>query len=193
MGDASAEITDLLVAWSRGDRDSLEQLMPLVYARLKRMAGSFLRSEPADHRYQTTALVHEAFLRLVRQDRVEWRDRAHFLAIAGRMMRRILVDHARRLARPKHGGDAERLPFEILADRTIERPAELLALDEALAALATRDPGLAELIELRFFGGLTKEEAAEVAGIGTATVTRRMRAAKAWLHKYLVDGEIVDL
>ena len=193
MGDASDEITDLLIAWSRGDRDSLERLMPLVFERLKRMAGSFLRSERRDHTLQTTALVHEAYLRLVHQERVMWRDRAHFLAIAGQMMRRILVDHARRLARQKHGGEVERVPFELLADLPSERPEELLSLDEALTTLAHRDPDLVRIVELRFFGGLTKEEAAAVMGIGTATVTRRLRAAKAWLHKYLVDGEVIDL
>jgi len=193
LGDASGEITDLLISWSQGDRDSLEQLMPLVYERLKRMAGSFLRSERSDHSYQTTALVHEAYLRMVRQDRVVWRDRAHFLAIAGTMMRRILVDHARRLARQKHGGDVERVPFEDLDELELENPEDLMVLDEALTALADRDPALVQVTELRFFGGLTKEEAAEVMGLGTATVTRRLRVAKAWLHKYMVDGEVIEL
>ena len=167
--------------------------MPLVYERLKRMAGSFLRSERSDHSYQTTALVHEAYLRMVRQDRVVWRDRAHFLAIAGTMMRRILVDHARRLARQKHGGDVERVPIEDLDELELENPEDLMVLDEALTALADRDPALVQVTELRFFGGLTKEEAAEVMGLGTATVTRRLRVAKAWLHKYMVDGEAIEL
>ncbi|MEM7349653.1 MAG: sigma-70 family RNA polymerase sigma factor [Acidobacteriota bacterium] len=193
MAEPSGEITDLLIAWSQGDEASHAQLMPLVYERLKRLAGSFLRAERGDHTLQTTALVHEAYLRLVRQDRVVWRDRAHFLAIAGQMMRRILVDHARRMARPKHGGDVLRLPLDSLENVTLDRPREVLALDEALQALAKHDPALVQVVELRFFGGLTKEEAAAVLGIGTTTVTRRLRAAKAWLHKYLVEGKVIDL
>ena len=193
MTETSAEITGLLVSWSCGDEKAIDRLMPLVHSRLRRLAAGFLNQERPDHTLQTQALVNEAYLRLIDQSRVSWRDRAHFFAIAGRLMRRILVDHARRRGYVKHGGQAKRVAPEELERLTIDRSEELVALDEALVTLATRDRQLARLVELRYFGGLTKEEIAEVLGISSATVTRRWRMAKAWLYRYLVKGEHDEL
>ncbi len=193
MPETSAEITRLLVAWSRGDESAIDRLVPLVHDRLRRLAGRFLQSERPDHTLQTQALVNEAYLRLIDQDQVSWRDRAHFFAIAGRMMRRILVDYARRRGYAKHGGQALRVSPDELERLTVDRGAELVALDEALKILASRDQQLAQLVELRYFGGLNRDEIAEVLGISSATVTRRWRMAKAWLYRYLVQGETDEL
>ena len=193
MVETPAEVTRLLIAWSNGDERALGQLMPLVYDRLRRMSGSFLRYERPDHTLQTTALVNEAYLRLVDQGQVRWRDRAHFLAIAGQMMRRILVDHARRRGYAKHGGEAQKISAEELEHLSVDRAPDLVALDEALVSLAEKDAQLARLVELKYFGGLTKEEIAEVLGISSATVTRRWRMVRAWLYRYLVKGEPDDL
>lgn len=189
-GEASpSDVTRLLRAWSDGNQQAQEELMPLVYDRLCRIASSFLQRERHDHTLETTNLVNEAYLRLVDQNQVRWRDRAHFFAIAGQAMRRILVDHARRRQSAKRGGEAEKVPL-LEADAVLtERSPQLLALDEALFALAESNPEAAKLVELRFFGGLTREEAAEVMGISTATVIRRLRMARAWLHLHLVKGE----
>ena len=193
MGEASTEITRLLLKWSEGDEDALDQLMPLVYDRLRRLAGSYLRNERSDHTLQTSALVNEAYLRLIQQDKVKWRDRAHFFAIAAQIMRRILVDHARHHSYAKRGG-AQQILVAVDLDRvSIEKNPDLIALDEALNALAKKDTQQARLVELRYFGGLTKEEIAEVLGISSATVTRRWRLAKAWLFRYLVKGECDEL
>lgn len=193
MSEGPAEVTRLLIAWSNGDERAVDQLVPLVYERLRRLAASFLRHERSDHTLQTTALVNEAYLRLVDQDAVGWRGRAHFLAIAGQMMRRILVDHARRRGYVKHGGQARRISPEELEQLSVDRDPDLVALDEALSFLAGKDQQLARLVELKYFGGLTKEEIAEVLGISSATVTRRWRMAKAWLYRYLVKGEQDEL
>jgi RNA polymerase sigma factor (TIGR02999 family) len=183
------EITRLLLAWSSGDAGALDALMERVHDRLHRLAGRFMNQEAGEHTLQTTALVNEAYLRLVRQDRVQWRDQVHFFAIAGRVMRRILVDHARRNAKLKRGANARKLPLEALehlpVEWQVERPAELLALDEALDRLAGEEAELAQVVELRYFGGLTQEEIAEVTGLSPATVGRRYRAARAWLYHYL--------
>ena len=187
------EITDLLIDWGNGEQRALEKLMPLVYERLRRLAVSFLRHERSDHTLQASALVNEAYLRLIRQDRVHWRDRAHFFAIAGRMMRRILVDHARSHGSGKRGGAARGVSPEVLERVPAVRDPDLIALDEALDNLAAKDPQLARLVELRYFGGLKKEDLAEVLGISPATVTRRWRLAKAWLFRYLVKGEQDEL
>lgn len=185
------DITGLLIAWSDGDAAALEPLMERVYDRLRRLAGSFMNQERGEHTLQTTALVHEAYLRLIRQDRVAWRDQAHFFAIAGRVMRRILVDYSRRLGKVKRGSHAQKLPLDALACLTEERAPELLALDDSLKMLAANDDELARIVELKYFGGLTKEEIAEVMGMSSATVTRRYRAARAWLYCYMADDEAV--
>ena len=167
--------------------------MPLIYDRLSGLAKSFLRHERADHTLETSSLVHEAYLRLVDQKQVRWRDRAHFFAIAGKMMRRILVDHSRRLSSAKRGGGMVKLSLAESADELVDPAPDLLVLDGALDTLERSNAELARLVELRYFGGLTKRETAEVMGISTATVIRRWRMARAWLHSYLVEGVLLEI
>ena len=160
--------------------------MPLVYDRLRAMAAHFLRRERTGHTLQTADLVNEAYLGLIDQTRVQWRDRAHFFAIAGRIMRRILIDHARRKGYQKRGGDWQQVSDEILAQLAIQdRAPDLLALDEALDALEAENPELVRLVEMRFFGGLKVDELAEVTGQSSTTLNRRWRLARAWLRRYL--------
>ena len=174
------DITALLKDWSGGDREALERLMPIVYGELKRLASSYLRSERSDHTLQPTALVHEAYLRLQGQRQVVWSNRAHFFGIAARIMRRILVDHARRRRAAKRDAAVLRVT---LVDDAADRAPELIALDSALTNLERLDPQQARVVELRYFGGLTVEETAEAAGISTATVKREWRTARAWLRR----------
>ena len=181
MADPALEVTALLKDWSGGDRAALERLMPLVYGELRKVAGSYLSMERPDHTLQPTALVHEAYLRLVDQRNVDWQNRAHFFAIAAKMMRRILVDHARRRRAAKRGVPA--LVLETAMEEGLSRDPELLALDSALSGLESLDPRQAQIVELRFFGGLTVEETAEAAGISPATVKREWRTARAWLAR----------
>ena len=176
-------ITDLLIAWSDGRGDALEELMALVYEDLRRVAASFMRREAAGHALQPTALVHETYVRLIDQKQVKWRNRAHFFGVAAGMMRRILVDHARRRRAGKRGGDWERVTLEeheIAAEAA--REIDVLALHESLERLAAFDQQQERIVELRYFGGLTIEEAAEVLGISPATVVREWTIAKAWLR-----------
>jgi RNA polymerase sigma factor (TIGR02999 family) len=176
-------VTELLIAWSDGRRDALEDLMPLVYADLRRVAAGYMQRELVGHPLQPTALVHEAYVRLIDQRQVKWRNRAHFFGVAASMMRRILVDHARRRRAEKRGGDWERVTMTE-HDVAAEDPREIdvLALHESLERLATFDPQQARIVELRYFGGLTIDETAEVAGISPATVVREWTIAKAWLR-----------
>jgi RNA polymerase sigma factor (TIGR02999 family) len=167
------------------DKEALDKLMPAVYDELRRQAARYLRREQAGHTLQTTALIHEAYLRLVDQHNVQWQNRAHFFGIAAQMMRRILVDHARTKKRAKRGGSDVKVS---LADATIpveERDLDVVALDEALTRLAEIDEQQSRVVELRFFSGLTVEETAEVMGISPATVKRDWSVAKAWLHREL--------
>ncbi|MEM8996042.1 MAG: sigma-70 family RNA polymerase sigma factor [Acidobacteriota bacterium] len=188
MGATPKEITQLLVSWGGGDKQALNLLMPMVYGRLRALATSFLRHEKHDHTLQTSALVNEVYMRMVDQSQVSWKDRAHFFAIAGQMMRRILVDHARKQKFEKRGGGVQKISLEGI-DRAMDgRTPDLVDLDDALKALSSKDADLAKLVELRYFGGLTKEQIAEVLCISSATVTRRWRMAKAWLYAYLVKG-----
>ncbi len=178
-------ITELLVGYGRGDKEALDKLMPVVYDELRRQAARYLRREQAGHTLQTTALIHEAYVRLVDQRNVQWQNRAHFFGIAAQMMRRILVDHARTKKRAKRGGSDVKVS---LADATIpvkERDLDVVALDEALTRLAAIDEQQSRVVELRFFSGLTVEETAEVMGISPATVKRDWSMAKAWLHREL--------
>ena len=175
------EITGLLVAWRGGDDDALANLLPLVYRRLKTIAGHLVRRERQGHTLEATALVHEAYVRLIDLEGISWQDRAHFYAMCSRIMRRVLVDHARYLGRAKRGGDVQRIDTAELQRLPSERPPPLVALDEALAELARHDEEKARIVELRFFGGLDREEIGEVLGISSATVTRRWRSARAWL------------
>ncbi|HKQ79179.1 MAG TPA: sigma-70 family RNA polymerase sigma factor [Blastocatellia bacterium] len=180
------EITQLLIAWSNGDEQALEALMPLVYQDLRRLAAYHLSRENSGHTLQTTALVHEAYLRLVRQKGFRWQNRVHFLAVVAQMMRRILVDHARARRFAKRGGGAQQVPIDEVADMPDGQAAELVALDDALNALAQFDERESKIVELRFFGGLSIEETAEVLGISPGTVMREWTFAKAWLKRELV-------
>jgi RNA polymerase sigma-70 factor, ECF subfamily len=179
------EMTRLLAAWSDGDRAALEQLFPLVEAELHRLARRYMSRERPDHTLQTTALVNEAYLRLVDQRDVRWQNRAHFFGIAARIMRRILIDHARSHRYAKRGGGAQKVELEEAAVMTVARASELVALDEALEALSRVDERKGKIVELRYFGGLTVEEAAEVLGVSPDTVTREWRRAKAFLRREL--------
>src|ERR687889_243880 len=161
MGDEARDVTQMLLAWSAGEPGAEERLFPLVYDELKKMAASYLRRERPDHTLQPTALVNEAYLRLVDQTRVNWQNRAHFFGIAAQMMRRILIDHARAQKADKRLGRVEKLQLDENVDKAAELGDDLVALDEALQDLAKMDPKLARLVELRYFGGLTFEETAE--------------------------------
>ncbi len=179
------EVTQILREWNSGT-DAQARLMPLVYDELRRLAQRFLRRERADHTLQPTALVNEAYLRLVDQSRVEWQDRAHFYGVAAQVMRRILIDHARAHASEKRGGGSgPRLSLDEALLQPEERAAELLALDEALKLLHETDERKGRVVELRFFGGLSVKETAEVLGVHTATVERDWVVAKAWLYREL--------
>ncbi|MEM6794532.1 MAG: ECF-type sigma factor [Acidobacteriota bacterium] len=173
-------ITRLLAAWNDGEEGALDELMPRVYDYLRGMAANHLRSERSDHTLQTDALVNEAYLRLIRQDQARLQDRAHFYAIAARMMRRVLVDHARGRGYQKRSAETVRLGTEIVESVASERPSELIELDEALNALSEENPQLAEIVVLFYFGGLTNEDIGVVMEMGSATVKRRLRLARAW-------------
>jgi RNA polymerase sigma-70 factor (ECF subfamily) len=185
--EESRDITRLLIEWGEGNQDALDRLMPAVYTELQRIASRYLKHERRSHTLETSALAHEAYLRLIDQKRVQWQNRAHFFAIAAQMMRRILVDHARALQSSKRGGGALKLSLDDVPEVSEERADELVALDDALKALAELDPKKSRLVELRFFGGLTNEQMSEVLGISTPTITRHWRAAKAWLNRYMTD------
>jgi RNA polymerase sigma factor (TIGR02999 family) len=178
-------VTALLVAWGAGDGRALERLVPLVEAELHRIARRCMRGERREHSLQATALVNEAYLRLVDAQRVRWQDRSHFLAMSARLMRRVLVDHARARGYQKRGGDAVRVTLVEGLGGSDERPHDLVALDEALEALAAFDERKSRVVELRFFGGLTHEETAQELGISIATVLRDWKLAKAWLLREL--------
>ena len=182
---SSAEITRLLRAWGGGDQAAMEELAPLVYGELRRMAHRYLRRENPGNTLQPTALVNEAYLRLVDVNSVRWEDRAHFFAVSAQMMRRILVDAARARATGKRGGGAVHLNLNESIDGISDRGRELVALDEALDALAQLDPRKARVVEMRFFGGLTAEETAEVLKISAPTVLRDWKLARAWLMREL--------
>jgi RNA polymerase sigma factor (TIGR02999 family) len=180
----SKPVTDLLRAWRLGEPRALDRLMPLVHNELHGLAQRYMRSERPDHTLQATALVNEAYLRLVDSD-VEWQDRAHFFAVAAQVMRRILVDHARARRRGKRGGGAEKIALEQTVVVSPERSQDLVALDDALNALAALDERKARVVEFHYFGGLTYQETGEMLGISPATVHRELRLAKAWLYDQL--------
>jgi RNA polymerase sigma factor (TIGR02999 family) len=179
------DVTRLLLAWSQGDSDALEALIPLIYDELHRLAERHLARERGGHTLQPTAVVHEAYLKLVDQKRVSWKNRGHFFAVASQAMRRLLVDHARRHHAAKRGGSVTWVPLEA-ADATVApKEADVLALDRALEKLAVLDATQAKVVELRYFGGLTLDETAEVLGSSASTVGRAFRLAKAWLYREL--------
>lgn len=180
------QITQLLKDWNEGNQAALDELMPLVYEELRRQASRYLRKERQGHTLQTTALIHEAYLKLAQPNEIEWQNRNHFFAIASTAMRRILVDHARTRHREKRGGSAEDIPLDdALLIGTPQKNVDLVALDEALVRLERLDPRQAKVVELRFFSGLTNEETAEVLGVSNATVRNDWTMAKAWLHGQL--------
>jgi RNA polymerase sigma factor (TIGR02999 family) len=185
MPPEPSDVTSMLIAWSRGDTTVGDRLMEAVYGDLRRKAAGILRRESPGHTLQPTALVNEAYLRLVDQKRVAWQNRAHFLAVAARLMRRILIDYARRRRTAKRGGDATRVTLEEFVTPHTSSPLDLLVLDEALAELAALDARQGQIVELRAFGGLSVEETAEVLKISPATVKRDWSFAQAWLHRRL--------
>lgn len=187
--NSSGEITQMLLELTDGNADAVDQILPHIYDELRRLAGSYLRRERSDHTLQPTALVHEAYMKLIDQRQVKWQNRAHFFGIAAQVMRRILMDHARKHLANKRGGDAEILPLEEeIFVVSPDKSNELLALDEALERLAKMDPPKARVVELRYFGGLSIEETAEVMGISVPTVNRHWKFAKAWLHSELTNN-----
>jgi RNA polymerase sigma-70 factor (ECF subfamily) len=183
-----AQITELLQEWSEGRREALDSLMPLIYQELRRQASRYLKKERIGHTLQTTALINEAYLKLIDQRAVEWQNRTHFFAIASQAMRRILVDHARERHREKRGGAAENLPIEA-ADFVIspQKSVDLVALDEALTRLSEFDERQARIVELRYFSGLSIDETAEILEVSNVTVRRDWNVAKAWLHQQLAN------
>jgi RNA polymerase sigma factor (TIGR02999 family) len=183
------DVTQLLMAWNAGESAALDELLPLVNDELRRLARAYLRREGPGHTLQTSALVNEAYLKLIDQRQVQWQNRAHFFGLAAQLMRRILIDHARRQDRAKRGGGRLRVSLDEFAIVTETRAAELLAVDEAVEKLTALDARKGRLVELRFFGGLTEEETAEVMGVSVPTVQREWRAAKAWLHRLLTEGD----
>ena len=174
-------VTELLLAWGRGDRSALDELVPVVHQELRRLARLQLRGERLNHTLHTTALVNEAFIRLVDLRRIQWQDRAHFLSLSARLMRRILVDHARSRNYQKRGGGAMNVTLDEALVGSAERGADLLALDDALESLARQDPRKSQVVELRFFGGLSVDETAEALKVSPETVLRDWRLAKVWL------------
>ena len=185
---AVGDISALLRAWSDGDQSALDGLTPIVYDELHRLARRYMKHERPGHSLQTSALVNEAYLRLVDYERMQWQNRAHFFAVSAQLMRRILVDHARR-HNLKRGGGVEHVPLEEAAVVGGEQGTDLVALDDAMNALARIDPRKVQVVEMRFFGGLGVEETAEVLKVSTITVKRDWRAARAWLYRELAGGD----
>lgn len=183
-------ITQLLERWSQGDEEALDQLMPLVYDELHRLAGAYLRRERREHTLQPTALVNEAYLKLVRQRTIRWQNRAQFFGVAAQLMRRILVDHARANYAAKRGGDRVNVSLKNIGAFGTQGEADVLALHDVLNRLEEIDPDQSRIVELRFFGGLTIEETAEVMQVSHSTVEREWKIAKAWLKRELTKSEL---
>jgi len=179
------QVTQLLVRWRDGDRQAFDLLVPLVYQELRQIAARHLSNERAGHTLQSTALVNEAYFRMVQQDLPEWQNRAHFFAVAAQVMRQILVDHARARRALKRGGDAARVSLELAEGQAVPMDSDLVALDEALTALSQLDPQQGRVVELKFFGGLSNEDTSAVLGVSTSTVKRDWTVARAWLYREL--------
>ncbi len=184
----SRQVTELLVRWRKGDRQALDALIPLVYGELRRIAQHFLQREKPGHTLQSTALVHEAYVRMVGQNLPEWQSRAHFFGIAAQLMRQILVDHARARQAAKRGGDVFKLSLDESTAMPGQRDLDLIALDDALKSLTELDPQQSRIVELRYFAGLTIEDTSEVLGISPATVKRDWATARAWLQREMMRG-----
>lgn len=185
---ARHQITELLAEWREGNQSALDELYPLVYDELHRLARRYMSRERKDHTLQTTALINEAYVRLVDQKNVNWANRSHFFAISAQIMRRILIDHARRHAYAKRGGGAQQVSLEEVAALAPEQGRELMRLDEALKSLAERDPRRSQVVELRYFGGLNNEEIAGVLHVSENTVMRDWNMARAWLYQQLSEN-----
>lgn len=183
MATVTNEITHLLVNWGNGDQAALDDLLPLVTAELRRLARHYMARENPGHTLQTSALINEAYIRLVDQQNMPWQNRSHFFGVAAKVMRHILIDHARRHCYEKRGGGVRNVPLDEAMAVTDKRADDLVALDDALKTLAALDPRKSEIIQLRFFGGLSIEETAEALKISPITVTREWRSAKAWLRR----------
>jgi RNA polymerase sigma factor (TIGR02999 family) len=181
----SNQVTELLVRWRGGDKAALDSLMPLVYAELRRIANYYLQGERSDHTLQSTALVHEAYVRMTQQDLPQWQNRAHFFAVAAQLMRQILVDHARSHSASKRGGNVYKLTLEDAGEHAKALDVDIVALDDALKSLAIMDTQQSRVVELKFFGGLSVEDTAEVLGISASTVKRDWTTARAWLFREL--------
>jgi RNA polymerase sigma-70 factor (ECF subfamily) len=190
MGSSSQGVSQLLVAGSKGDKTAIDRLMPLVYAELRRMARRYMAGQPHGHTLQTTALIHEAYLKLVGQEEKSWQNRAHFFGVAAQAMRHILVDYARASNAAKRGGDARQVSLNEAATVTRVQSGEVVALDDALNRLAAVAPRQSQVVELRYFGGLSVEETAEVLKVSPETVTRDWRMSKAWLQRELRPDEL---
>jgi RNA polymerase sigma factor (TIGR02999 family) len=189
MGQTGA-VSRLLQAWGRGEMQARDDLMPVVYRELRRRAGAYLRRERHDHTLQPTALVHEAYMRLVGQERVAWQNRAHFFAIASQMMRRILIDYAREHEAAKRPGAGVKVILDDRIGAAQPRACEFIALDQALVELTRIDPRQGQIVELRYFGGLSEQEVADVLSISRATVTREWQTARAWLYRRMTAGPV---
>lgn len=189
MEKSNRKITQLLIAWGKGDETALESLMPVVYDELHRMARAYMNRQRVGHTLQTTALVNEAYLRLIDSSKVQWQNRAHFFAVSAQLMRRILVDFARAKGNQKRGGSAERVSLDYALEFSEDKSADLVALDDALKTLAEMNARQAEVVELRYFGGLTEEEVAEVLKTSARTVRRDWTLARAWLFRELSKDE----
>lgn len=187
---ARHQITELLAEWREGNQSALDELYPLVYDELHRLARRYMSRERKGHTLQTTALINEAYVRMVDQKNVNWANRSHFFAISAQIMRRILIDHARRHAYAKRGGGAQQVSLEEVAALVPEQGRELMRLDEALKSLAERDPRRSQVVELRYFGGLNNEEIAGVLQVSENTVTRDWNMARAWLYQQLSENAI---
>jgi RNA polymerase sigma-70 factor (ECF subfamily) len=188
MDDRTGSVSNLLRAWGSGDIQARDELVPVVYRELRRRAGAYLRRERSDHTLQPTALVHEAYLRLTAQDRVAWQNRAHFFAIAAQMMRRVLIDHARERQAAKRPGAHLKVLLDDGIGAAQPRECELMMVDEALVELTRIDPRQGQIVELKYFGGLSEQEVAVVLSISRATVTREWQTARAWLYRRLTKG-----
>ena len=188
MAAAPQEVSQLLVEWRNGDQQALDRLMPLVYDELRRIAGRYMKRERSEHTLQTTALVNEAYLRMVDQKNVDWQNRAHFFAVAASVMRHLLVDHARARGRARRGADPQQVSLDEAALISEQKGEEMIALDEALTKLAAIDARKVKIVELRYFSGLSAEETATVLGVSEITVKREWLKAKAWLYRELSQG-----
>jgi RNA polymerase sigma-70 factor (ECF subfamily) len=188
MEDRSRSVSRLLRAWGNGDLQARDELIPVVYHELRRRAAGYLRRERPDHTLQPTALVHEAYVRLIGQHRVVWQNRAHFFGVASQMMRRILVDHARERQAAKRPGGGLKVLLDENVGAVVPRSFDLIALDHALTELAVLDPRQGQIVELRFFGGLSEHQVAAVLSVSRATVTREWQMARAWLYRRMTKG-----